>query len=733
MSTKYCDHGVYGSATVDAAHWSCTTSVLTVTAGATITGSLSVGSEISGGGLADGYFIVSLGNGTGGEGTYNLALYNTYERPSPGALASPNGPLVAIAGQPLNIPIYWGEAQEGDGSGRDKAVSSTVAVDLASATAASGATISILGATLTCGSTATNYFAAGSGATLVANIVAAINARGTNAVAAWGTGWLSPQLRDAVYARVGSTSTTLEIMTRAGSTAYNAASVTTAGFTGGTFGPYAFSGGVSGCWGRTITNSNSSWPSLSYGRYGYGIFTSNPSIAGSISAGDNIRIRAGKTILFYAGGNVFLPSMGTESLPVTFDIDDGTVWPEDGATPVFKFVGNNTSSNPFSFGSASNGAFIHFRGATYPGGKNFKVQTNGNAGNQSPGIQMFGPILYEDLEFEAIVDGGTPYFTHSNQFSPAIRGASALNCLVKWKNTTQNMWYLAPASNRGTMKFIGSKFVASAQTTVNPGIVVLSDTAGTKLILEGCKFSGLVPNSRLFRIGQSFSSYDTGLTAVNTDFGTSVILGPSTLNSAVEELEAGSKGVFTSSQYGTRDFTFERAGRCFVEWQFAKGRPTLNALLPDGLTRWSIFAVSSNLISQSARTVPIDLPRISKLLPANADLPSGIRVFTVNFLTDSTLSSWTKADFSALLTYQDTAGNVVSLSSYDSAAAPLDTSSASWSSVSWNGQTWLKRAFTFLTTQPVAANTEVTVVPRFHTTCPSEANGIILCPEILVA
>ena len=51
---------------------------------------------------------------------------------------------------------------------------------------------------------------------------------------------------DAVFARIGSPTTTLQIMTRAGSAQYNTSQVTTSGLTGGTFGPYTFSGGDGG-------------------------------------------------------------------------------------------------------------------------------------------------------------------------------------------------------------------------------------------------------------------------------------------------------------------------------------------------------------------------------------------------------------------------------------------------------------------------------------------------------
>lgn len=228
---------------------------------------------------------------------------------------------------------------------------------------------------------------------------------------------------------------------------------------------------------------------------------------------------------------------------------------------------------------------------------------------------------------------------------------------------------------------------------------------------------------------------DLGVTASSCDWGGIDVWGPNFLSTTYSDPQGdsqpGASGFYTGSQFGYREFAYERPGGCYAEWRFSKGRPTLAALLFDTATPWSIYAVPGSVAANVHRHNPVELPRINKILPGAGDLPVAARTFTINLLVESTLT-WTKADLSALLTYQDSSGVIRTMSSYDPAGAALDASTASWSATSWNGQTWLKRQFSFTTPVAVAAGSEVSVVLRFHATSVSEATGIIIDPEIVV-
>ena len=264
MTTKFCDHGAYGSATFSGYISNTANSdngvagdVLTVTSVAS--GIVNIGSHVTGAGTLAGTIVTGFTSGTqGGAGVYTIGVHPLGVTQIVRATTSFIG---SFAG-PLTVPLTWGLAQDGDGGGKTAATSATASIDLSAATAAAGAVFSIMGCTLTCvasGAT-TNQFNAGAGATLVSNLVTAINrTTNTTTVVAQATGWRASKIQDVVFARVGAPSTTLDIMTRSGSTQYNTRIVTTSGFTGGTFGPYTFSGGGSGCWGWAIRSSRP-WP-----------------------------------------------------------------------------------------------------------------------------------------------------------------------------------------------------------------------------------------------------------------------------------------------------------------------------------------------------------------------------------------------------------------------------------------------------------------------------------------
>ena len=94
------------------------------------------------------------------------------------------------------------------------------------------------------------------------------------------------------------------------------------------------------------------------------------------------------------------------------------------------------------------------------------------------------------------------------------------------------------------------------------------------------------------------------------------MLGPTYMGLGSGVLNVGMMGFYSSSQYGNREFVIDRAGKLYVEWVAAKGRPTLNAKLHDGVTPWSIYATTTATAANIGRHSPAELPRIGKAIPA---------------------------------------------------------------------------------------------------------------------
>lgn len=732
MATKYCDHGAYGNFVGTG---SITTTVLTITA--VTSGQLGIGSEISGTGVAAGTVITALGTGLGGTGTYTVATQT---------VASTT--ITGIFGQPLAVPFTWAAPQEGDGTASTAATASAVtSIDMSGATAAATNTFSVMGATLTCvasGATVNN-FNAGSGATLVANLVAAINhTTATATVAAQASGWATPKIQDAVYARVGSPTTTLEIMTRAGSATYNGlTSLAWAGITG-LSGTPTWSGGSGGCWGWIFQNRATMWPSAQ-GIGAYGIWAANKTLGGTVAAGDFVKVRANKTITITTNTTVVInvPAMGTSVAPVLFEIDDGTAWPADGATPVLKITEAHTGNTNKYFGFSPT-CYAHFKAKKYASGqRNFVIESTGNGPAIPTTIVAVGscPVRLENWDLYC---PGTPtaspgpVSTCTPQFQMAGIGvggntSTVIGCrMVTPGAQPGSPLFYANNNNPQRVEFINCEVVATASASAWSYVITPWVGGGTqRMVFDSCTFTGLVAGTRLI-FAQAVGALSQFLLMKNCNLGNITNLGPNLLALSGPDFEAGSHGMAIVSQYGNREFAVERPGRLYTEWLQAKGRPTLNAKLLDGITPWSIYAVPAVTAAYSSKLCPVEMPRLAKLVPSNALLTEGARTFTVSFLLEGTLA-WTKQDISILINYQDPSGNIYSLDTYDSEGGALTTSTAGWTATSWNGQTWLKREFSVTTPVSVKADSEVGITVKLHSSVSADTLGIILDPEIVVA
>lgn len=728
MATKYCDHGAYGNAVVTG---SIATTTLTVSA--RTSGQLGVGSEISGTGIAAGTYITALGTGLGGTGTYTVNTSQT--------VASTT--ITGVYGQPLAVPFTWAEPQEGDGSATTKATASaTVSVDMSTWTFTSGSsTFSVMGCTaLTIGAganSATNAQYNATYATMLANIRAAINLATANAINV-PAGVPAAQVRNTVYARVNGNN--LELMTRAGSADYN--SLVALSFTNVTgSSSQSWSGGSGGCWGYMFHQRATMWPSA-MAINTYGVWGTQFPLAGVIAAGDVIKVRSNKTITNNVNTTTSFTvgAMGSAVAPVRFDIDDGTVWPADGSTPVFKMTSAHTTNTTktISFGAT---CYAHFLGKVYAGGARSMVfEATGNGPNTATNIiALGGPIKLENWEF---ICPGTPTASPgpiascTSQFQAVFVSSAGAFSVIKGCRIIQpgqgsvNLVH-ALANQNQKIDFVNCEFSLTAASTawasaINP----FAGGSTYRFTFDSCTFSGFVAGSRLVAAAAP-ASKDQFLLLKNCDLGGITVRGPNYLTGG-GEFEAGVIGMAIVSQYGYREFSIDRPGRLYAEWQYAKSRPTLNAKLLDGVTPWSIFAVPTTSVGNVSKLSPVELPRLAKIIPSNALLTEAARTFTVNFLLESTLS-WTKQDISILINYQDPSGNIYSLDTYDPDGGALTTSTEGWSATSWNGQTWDKKQFAITTPVSVKADSEVGIIVRLHSAVAADTLGIILDPEIVVA
>jgi len=725
---KYVDHGAYGACvvtgyicSVNGAYNATAGSFLTVTA--VTSGIIGVGSQITGAGIPDGIYISAYNTGTnGGVGCYTISNAIT----GTASLAIASTTLTGKYALPLTTPLTWGQAQDGDGTASDAtAVSATVSIDLSAATAAAGATVSIMGATLTCvasGAT-TNQFNAGSGATLVSNLVTAINrTTNTSAVTAQATNWYTHKIQDIVFARVGTPTTTLQIMTRAGSAQFNTSQVTTSGFTGGTFGPYTFSGGVGGCWGLLFNQMGAAFPS-GIASNGYGVWCQFGTLAGHPDNGETIYIRSGKLIYTQrnqTGGYSVRSTFGSVALPVRLLVDDSTIW-SDGAYPVLE-IQHYTNSNS-SMAWNPNLARIELRGKRYSAGNANLRFYEGGAGSNLKTLNFYTSANAAFRSIDVIANGGAGGVTENNQ-NGASSPTTFTDIVFEWATERTSHGCVSLGSNSTWRAvFTGCTFrVTTPSAPQTAAIIGIGSGQVSSMDFYNCKFEGWLTGSVL----AGNSSADQPIFFYNCDFG-NTNRGPTMLQKGVGGVAAmNSRAICGYSDTGYNEFFIDSAYG-YAEWNYSAGYPKLNAVLLDGVTPWSI-----RLKPPVSATVAFNSPFVSPAFIKYNSLSDGVRTLTLELLIDNTLS-FTTRDVGLLVDYIDTTGKRISLESQDNSGAALTTSTAAWTSTLWSGITHNKYKISLTTPTAIKTGTPITCKVAIYSNVVDTTKNLFFDPEITVA
>jgi hypothetical protein len=730
MATKYVDHGCYGNGVVTG-----TIAGTTLTVTAVTSGFINIGSVINGTGItADRIYVSALGTGTGGVGTYTINLTQTV------AVATT---ITCTYANPLNTPVssMWGTPQEGDGNATTAATVASAGSILLNAQPSAGNLLTICGITFGATSGGTiNYTIGGTLTATVDNIVAAINGATTTVAAGVAAG--TPQLRNLLVARNVS-GTTVDIMMRIGSTSLNHATNANVAISSTGWGTAPtitqFVNGTSGAFGYLHNGIGTIWPSA-IANAQYGVWAATVPFIYAVQAGDIYKIRSGKVARFSDSNSAIITgtAVGTPALPVIWDIDNGTVWPADGPTPVLRFKVTAISNSTLIMQPSSTG-YVHFYGKVYSSGQCNLVFEGDGAGLFNPFRFFVGMTLrVEGVQLLtsgtiATVSNGCHFYNGSGVGN--TNGYSIIEkCRVTVPGHSTYTFFGTGVNANNAAEFIDCIFeftspVSPSTSIFGPSLAVGGAT-GQRYKFTNCKFTGILSGSKLFPDGAYNPSYESAWVFRNCDFGGITLRGPNSLgiSSWVNQVDMGLRGIIISSRLGNREFSVESPGKGFVEWNASRGFPTLNARLLDGSTPWSMYAVSGTFAVNINKLNPFELPAISAL----NSLATGTRTITLNLLIENGLSSWTKADLSLLLTYTKSDGTIVTIDTYDPFGAVLETSTAAWSSTTYNSQTWIKRQFSFTPADSILTGTEILVYVRLNTNVANSTLGMFIDPELVV-
>lgn len=733
MAAKYCDHGAYALTSAFTASVNASGNTLTVTS--VSEGVITLGTVITG--LPEVNFpwpvqISAYGTGTGGTGTYTLSYANRSTAVSATALTGEGG-------QPRVGAVAWGVPQDGDGLAKGPSPASATAHIVFTGTPSGS--ISVCGVTVSPAWGATADSAANGLAT-------AINA--ASGVVTSGGFSFSPQLRNAVYARgpsFGAPAGTCQIMTRAGSALFNGQVAIAHTLTNVSAGASSltFSGGVSGCWGWLL-NPAKMWPSL-VTELTYGLLTGNSGYAGSVEPGDTVHIRSGKVVDYFAwlnGGtsDVLMPPYGTPSAPVTFRVDDSTIW-SDGPEPVLEMrqtaLLSHTIHLPNMAGGQSSLVARKYADDRY----GLRWTTYGTqAAAVALSLKQANTLRYEGVDFYCGTGGGSVSVTKNTS---VVHIAGLANVLVNSRIRQQQQlaapWFGGSSDRRTELDWRGVIFDCGLSSAPQvPFSEILGSTyAAVTARFTGCKFVNFVVGSRLAPLTGNPAIRVGTVLFRNTDWGNVTVLGPSMLgstqNAGTPAIQSISWGLAATTQLGDRDF-FIDTPRGWCAWISTRAFPTLNARLHDGLTPWSMQVIPPAVADNVSALVPFETPRLVKI----NSLPTGTRTVTLNFGLEQSLA-WGKRDVSLLLEYEDEAGVMRSVDTFDPDNAALDVSTATWTNADGQQFTYSesgvlyfnKKSLSLTTPTPIKTGTEIGCYFRVHSSVADTTKQIFVDPEVVVA
>jgi hypothetical protein len=456
--------------------------------------------------------------------------------------------------------------------------------------------------------------------------------------------------------------------------------------------------------------------------------------AGNASvAGDTIHCRSNKLITLTATPNLTPTLRGTRLAPVEIRIDDGTIWPADGSTPVFEMRANAASGTVAVFlASNQTTGILSIKAKPYSNGTyGFRIGTQSGSSSYGLRVDVGSGLFIEGMDFNTTPGSGN-YCTLQVLGLSSDFGGRIANSRVR-HSANQPFFTAISNSSRGSIDMIGVDFDNTGAASPNSAAFAFDgpNAQGLEVFAENCKFTGFPTNSRLFANGLTVSLQTPyRLHFSNTTWGNVGWRGPIAgvpLNLA----QRMSKLASAVSQFGTRDF-FIDIPNGYVDWDSTGGYPTCNARLLDGTTPWVMKVILPRVSTYINASVPFELPRIGKF----NTLADGARTLTVQLAIEQSLSPNAR-DISMVVVYEDTAGVRRVVDSYDTDGAALATSTATWSSES-GGQVTLfpgptlhnKREISLTTPTAIKTGTEIGIFVRFNFSVSNTTQTIFVDPEV---
>lgn len=428
-----------------------------------------------------------------------------------------------------------------------------------------------------------------------------------------------------------------------------------------------------------------------------------------LSGGDVVFIRSadtnGNDLVVNITTTFTMPGRGTDTAPVFWVLDNGTIWP---------YAGQLTMN-------ISTEVAVNYADNSWLKAFNRKWKWLHNQGGSS-----FVGFVFGCSEYDSIVIATANNYTAPFQLAIGSERKNTrwIDCLFDLSQTYGTTGVLINLSNHhGLHEFIGCTFDLS-DLPANILAVFSLFVYGAKLRIIGGEVINGNENSALVAL----INYSSGLIDVCVD-GTDIgplkpgVITAANPTSSISRVEFNFTNI-NNDRYRMRCQSFLGV----VEWVPDENYPVLNAMLPDAsMTPWSLKALPSTTLAGVG--YPMTLSKLAKFY----DLSPAVKQITAELLICNTYPTMRKCDWWAVITYvEDSTGKLRVISTFD-LAGDLETSTADWSATVYGAKTYVKRKMEVTTPTAIRQYTDIVVEIKSAIMAPSITDFYFVDPEFTVA
>lgn len=431
------------------------------------------------------------------------------------------------------------------------------------------------------------------------------------------------------------------------------------------------------------------------------VFTGTAPAYGALAAGDDVYVRSkdasGNNITITSATAITVGSAAaTEASPVTWIIDDGSVWPSVSGTVTISTTAGSVG--------ITNRAYNNLIASNYNLVFSSTVASFGNAT-----FFTSNTCLTKDIKIDTSANttstGTNHQFNGGKHINLWLKQGAVTYSVIQFSTRAIDACFISPK-----LEIVGPCYFAANTTAIFESV----DGGNSEVSVYGGEIISTIDGLSLYKT----TLFPFNLNLFGLKYPQTLTVSNATLFTQKASVSAnGNDGVLGNTYY---DYFYTYSSR------FDGYYPTLNAQLETSVaTPWSY----SIYPYRTTRTNPAQVS-VSKLWTQAA----AAKTVTIEFLWPSSMTAPNSANVWMTVQYTDNAtGNKVTQTTLAYPGVEISSSSAAWSATTYGPTLFSKRKLTITTQSSIKQDTEV-MVTFFSTPKSASANDIImLCPDVVLS